>query len=344
MSEYFKNGGSHLEGIGAFEQHTAATGRVGYGSSDNDPNGSCYWADKDNMDPIWQYHDSRIAEHELGFNKGSMNGNDYVRVDCDDLSAHNQRVANGYEQGANEHFTGIVSIDKNGNKTIDPEVYNERTSGGQPECVTDQIDSDYCKFSEPQKFNDPTILAQDLCDGADALANAPEYDGKQADLAQWNADADALKDRMSGEQEYLRSRIADHEDRMSQFPEGSLEYTRASDNRTWCQDYLNELENSKSALQAKQNELNNSNNQIAGELPPQTPTNNSPENHVVAGELPPQTPKEPQTENAISGTTPDQAQGIDLSPKEPVGKSGKDIAEDTAKNAGSGFDPNNGIG
>ena len=256
MSEHFKNGGSHLESKAAYDEYTAPTSRVGYGASDNDPNGSCYWADKDNMDPIWQYHDSNIAEHELGFKEGSISGNAYVRVDCEDLSPHNQRIANGYEQGANENFTGIV-IDEHGNKTIDPTIYNQRTSGGQPECVTDQLSTNDCNCSEPQRFDDPNLLSSKHCDKADAVASITDGDTKSAKLEEWNSQANALQTRMLGEQDYLKCRINDHENRMSQFLEGSLEYNRAKDNRDWCQNYYNDLESSKNNLQAKQDELNN---------------------------------------------------------------------------------------
>ena len=323
MSEHFKNGGSHLESKVAYDEYTAPSGRVGYGASDNDPKGSCYWADKDNMDPIWQYHDSNIAEHELGFNEGSMSGNSYVRVDCEDLSPHNQRIANGYEQGANENFTGIV-IDEHGNKTIDPTVYNQRTSGGQPECVTDQLSTNDCKCSEPQRFDDPNLLSSKHCNKADAIASMPDGDTKNAKLDQWNSQADALKNRISSEQDYLKSRINDHEKRMSQFTEGSLEYNRAQENRKWCQNYYNDLEASKSNLQAKQNMLNNSNSQVFGELPtPQHP--------------------EPNNNPQISGTLPNQAQGIELPNNQADSKSGKDLVEDATKKNSDGFDTNNAI-
>ena len=290
MGENFKNGGSHLEGIGAYMEYTAKTGKVGYDADANDSAGSCYWADKDNMDPIWQYHDSRIGEHELGFKDNAMKGNKYVRVDCDDLSAHNQRIASGYEPGANNNFTGIVTIDENGKKTIDPSIYNQRTSGGQPECVTDQFDACYGTFSGPQIFNDPNELAQKHCVAADQLLNAPEYDGKQADITAWNAEAAALQNRMSGEQDYLKGRIADHESRMSQFPEGSLEYNRAKENRDWCREYCAELEVSKSLLEAKQNELNGGMDQTASPVfnpndykPPVLPSSEAPGIHIVTG-------------------------------------------------------------
>lgn len=103
MSDTFKNGGSRLQSEQAFNDYTATSGVVGRDSSGhplaNDENGSCYWADKNNMDQIWYYHDSNIAERELGFDEKSMNGQKFNRIDCDDLASHNPREATGYEKG-----------------------------------------------------------------------------------------------------------------------------------------------------------------------------------------------------------------------------------------------------
>lgn len=87
----------------------------------------------------------------------------------------------------------------------------------------------------------------------------------------------------------------------------------------------------------------NKNNAVSGELPAQGTANHSTETPIVAGELPPATQNEPQNDNAISGTPPDQAQDVGLPNTTAEGVTGKDLAEDAAKNSSIVFAPNTGI-
>ena len=263
MEDNFEHGGSRLQYDPSYQTRIVDTGKVGNESSGhplaNDKNGSCYWADKDNVEPIWQYHDSKIADHELGFPEDWSTENNYYRkIDCDNLSAHEPRKASGYEKGANGEFTGNVANrakDEYDHIIVDPERNNGMTSGGQPECVTNPVPLYDCRVSEPKKFDNPNKLSDSLCDKANSISSLPESENKKNKLNTWNSEANALKDRISGEQDYLHSRIKDHENRMSEFPEGSLEYNRAKDNRDWCITYNNNLTASKDKLQSKQDEL-----------------------------------------------------------------------------------------
>ena len=260
-------GYSRVQGVGGY-QYSLKTGMVGRDPSGhdlaNDANGSCYWIDSQAMDPLWDFHDSRLAEHELGFNKDSMNGASYYRIDAPDLSNYNLRTASGYEEGANDNFTGIV-CDANGNPVkdannvniVDPSIYNERTSGGLPEKVSDKVNLDDCSVSGPVKFKDPNKEAADLRAEAADIRSQPDGPQKDAAIADWNNRANGLSDRMSREQSYLDGRIGQHEARMGEYPPGSLEHTRAADNRNWCQEYSDELGRSRDQLLAAQRGLNN---------------------------------------------------------------------------------------
>lgn len=348
MPSVFENGGSRIQSEQSFNNYTAPSGMVGRESSGhplaNDANGSCYWADKNNMDSIWSYHDSNIADHELGFPKdwSTENGN-YLRIDCEDLSSHNSRKASGYEAGANSDFTGNVAdkaTDEYGHIIVDPDRNNGMTSGGQPECVTDATPLSDCTVSEPQRFDDPNKLSDNLCDAADDIANAPAGNEKQLAIADWNSDVDTLKARLSGEQEYLQGRIADHEQRMSEFPEGSLEYERSKANRDWCQDYSDKLSASQEKLHDKQNELN----QVAGKPPGEASpaTNNS---TPVAGRLPEQgSDNPPNPQYQLAGTPPDKKQELDLTKQGgQAAGTGKDMVEDAKKNTANGINAGTGI-
>ena len=93
------------------------------------------------------------------------------------------------------------------------------------------------------------------------------------------------------------------------------------------------------------NELSQSenlhNNQITGELPPQTPTNNA--DDLQRGETLPNQRRASDDADLQRGCSPEQAQGIDLPNAKTDGSTGKNLAEDNAKNNPTGFDPNNGI-
>ncbi len=253
--EQFDNGASRLQWTDTqndnYDKFIQDRGFLGHEPSGNelanDENGSCFWIPQENMNDIYAYHDSKIAEHELGFDEGSMKNQLYYRVDNPEPFEHNARVATGYEPGANIHFTGN-SVDSAGNNIVDPQIYNGMTSGGQPECVTNTIPPPNCSFSPPQNFNDPQELTRDLCADVDSISKMPSGLEKDAAKADWIMDSERLDDRMKGEQEYLSSRSQAHEDRMNQFEEGSLEYNRSRDNKEWCDNYCKELGESRQIL------------------------------------------------------------------------------------------------
>jgi len=262
----FNNGVSRIQEIGSFEKYCETSGYIGRDSSNhplaNDINGSCFWTSSNEMDDIWKYHDHKLSEHELGFDAGYMKDNLYYRVDLDKPNEYNIRVATGYEAGANDNFTGNVKDasgiclkDESGHNIVDSQLYDKKTSSGLNECVTDKVPLDSCNVTGSQVFDNPNELAQKQCNVADLISSLDESLSKDTAVQVWRNDALALDARMEGEQNYLSQRISDHERTMSENPPDSLVYTRASENRDWCQNYYNELGESRNALEAKYNEL-----------------------------------------------------------------------------------------
>ena len=261
----FKSGCSRLQGRDSFNEFSKPSNCVGRDSSGhplaNDQNGSCYWTSKNDMNDIWKYHDSNIGEHELGFNKGDMRDGSFYRIDCD--APPNQRIASGYEQGANDNFTGNV-VDKNGNyikdsrghNIVDQERYNGQTSGGINECVSDKTSLNDCSVKGPRTFNDPNELSRSHCKKADKISQMAEGEKKEATIQKWNEQASKLDKRMSGEQDYLSRRSAEHQRRMNQFEPGSIEYNRAKNNKDWCDNYIKQLGESRNSLAQNKNKLN----------------------------------------------------------------------------------------
>ena len=85
------------------------------------------------------------------------------------------------------------------------------------------------------------------------------------------------------------------------------------------------------------------NGTTCGEAPPRSAHATIPESPVVCGE-PPQPQKDVTgTDNQTRGTTPDQAQGIDLPSPMAESFTGKDLVDDAAKKNNNGFAPNTGI-
>ncbi len=340
---FFPNGISCLVRDDIYENRIAAPNpeKLGYECSGAlngcDKDGSNFGISKENMDPIWDLRDSNIAAHELGFDentsctRNALEGNRYYRFDDPNPQAHNLRCATGEEPGAkyNSHFTG-----RGDNGDIDFSKYNYRTSGGIPEGVINRTDTAELNRSEKSKlFNDPNKLTDRLCRNSNKISQMEDGPKKDAAIQKWREQASLTDDRISRGMDYLQGRIADHEKRMSEFPEGSLEYNRALDNRNWCQTYSNELARSHNKLQENQNALNSNNGQLSGTKPtePQPAQINS---EAVAGQKAPQTPPNHEnTEQQVAGTTPDKKQDIDIINKaDSAINPSKDLTDDVNKN------------
>ena len=212
-----------------------------YAELANDKNGSNFWTTKDSMDPIWDTHDSKLAEHELGFKEGDMDGQKFYRFDDNNTQDHNFRIASGYEPGANDQFTG-----KNANGEIDPELYHGKISSGLPEAVSDRTPtSELSRSDTPQKFDLPSTESKKLNERASNIEKMPEGQEKQRASADYNQDCTALNNRIDKEQSYLNGRVNACDKEMSEWSKGSTEYNRAADNKQWYQNYNKELEQSR---------------------------------------------------------------------------------------------------
>lgn len=333
---HFNSGCSRVQGKASYEDYTEPGGYVGRDPSGhplaNDQNGSCYWMSKNDMDDIWKYYDSNIGEYEIGYDKGDMYGKSFYRIDCD--APPNQRVASGYELGANDHFTGNI-VNENGNyikdyykhNLVDPNKYNGRISSGIKECVSDPAPLNDCTVSGPQEFNDPNELANIRCSEAEDISKMTEGTDKTNAINDWNAQALELDNRMAGEQDYLSRRSAEHQERMIQFEPGSLEYDRAKDNKDWCDNYNKQLGESREALHNKYNDLNKAKPKLVDNNPADNPSEGK-NSSSECGQNPPQEAGNFQAqESTPKGQLPDQSSSADINnqafgeaPKEPNGE------------------------
>ena len=280
--KHFRNNASCLVPTSVCEDGGVVkeTGYLGYPSSGNpaanDKDGSNFWAERDKLDPIWDTRDSKLAEHELGFQPGGMDGRSYYRFDDLLTDNHNYRVATGHEPGASELFTGL---DNKGN--VDPAIYNGQTKGGLPEMVSGRTPTKELERSPESKvFTNPNDESRHLLGQTDRIAKMPDGPKKDFHISTFNCVAVDIDSRMADGQNYLTQRIADHAKTMDNNPEGSLEYTRAADNKAWCENYHRELSESRQNLRSHYANLNG-----GAEMPIPKAERASNRNSVAAGSV-----------------------------------------------------------
>ena len=256
----FDQGASRIQWSGSIENEESSINqnqKIGHlpdPEYPNDTNGSCFWSRKTDMDPIWDCHDAKIAEQELGFNEGDVRGR-YYRIDDNDTSNHNYHIATGYEKGANENYTGI---DPNTNEP-NPELYPGTTSGGQPEMVSDPVPTNevtICPKSESRVFNRPCEDEAKLSVKAEDIKAKPDGPEKQVDLEKWNKEASALDEQLGKCQDYVDSRCEDHRQTLENYGEGTKQHEIASNCLNNYEPYSQELGEAQLDLRAQYASLN----------------------------------------------------------------------------------------
>ena len=209
----------------------------GYKPDPSNPKGSCYWLNGNQMDPIWEFQVSKLAEHALGFEPGEMEGNEYLRFnDCEPYK-HNYRLASGTEPGANKYFTGR---DEHGN--IVPDRYNGKTSDFNEEAVSDSVPMSDIEVEKERLFTSPEADAINLKSSAEDIENMPLGEDRDKALADYNAGVDKLSDRIDKERPWLENRTNNIQSNIDsgKYNDNNIEKQRAQGEADWCRTYSNE--------------------------------------------------------------------------------------------------------
>lgn len=215
---------------------------------------SNFWANGDQMDAIWNFQDATLAEHALGFQPGSMEGQSFYRFNDINPDDHNYRIASGHEPGVNEFFTGI---DSNGN--IDLNIYNGKTSGYIDEGVSDKVPISEIYVEGPYEFISPENEFGVLKNQAEEIEDNYFAYEQNVDMSILNNRIDMLTDRIDAEKNYLDKRANEIETTVKDgiYDDNILEKNRGMTESNWCRDYSNQLENIKEEILHIQNYINN---------------------------------------------------------------------------------------
>ena len=215
FDSYFKDGASRLQTDLNPENEEGKPhlpSEIGWNGDDHDPNGHCFWTGKNNMDDIWELQDSNIAEQELGWTPGDMDGRSMYRIDDNNPENHNYRIATGEEGSAfPDLFTGY-----NDEGELDPSIYPGKTNGGQPEMVSDQIRTSELDVSDKSsQFRNPSKDNQTMLNEAEDIREMTDESSKQIALEDWNQRASELDQKLTSCQDYSDVRIQDHQNTLN---------------------------------------------------------------------------------------------------------------------------------
>lgn len=220
------------------------------------PSSSNYWADPQNVifPKLFELHDSNLAEHLLGFDEGSMDGQSYYWFSDLDPKAHNYRIATGLEPGANLHFTGLNSKNK-----LDSSLYYGRTSGFVKEAISDGFSFDEkIEFHKiVQQFTNPLEESRKLIRSANTLQSMPKEDREKASEAYKTA-SEKLEARTQKIRDYVyeRAETIKKEIRTGLYKDDRKLREDAAKEVRWCEKYVTELSTALQYLKFTRKELN----------------------------------------------------------------------------------------
>lgn len=157
---------------------------------EQDPHGSQFWLDSNDMDSVWEFQDTELAGHAIGYSlkadgKSEFEPGIYARRNLNNPERFGARCANGYENGVNCLFNGVIDSDnftKGDFNCLNMDNYDMHTSGQNRELVTDQVPKANVDEEEWRVFYNPQEKVEELKAQGEMLKNAPEAKQEQIDI------------------------------------------------------------------------------------------------------------------------------------------------------------------